>query len=956
MPQDRKFRTMGQEKHNVARENESAGGGRSNPATRWNADYLESMYRRWCKEPTSVNISWQQFFQGFDLGLGRSDSECGPIPAEDQSRMASLIYAYRNSGHRIARVNPLGGDPDPHPDLAIEEFGFTEADLDRTFDTGHLHMPQRSTLREILDFLQETYCSHIGVEYLHIQETAIRRWLQGEMEPVRNRPDFSRQRKLEILENLIDAEVFERFIHNRYPGQKRFSLEGAETLIPAMKALVELAPELGIQEIVLGMAHRGRLNVLANILNKSYTDIFNEFEGGYIPDSVGGSGDVKYHLGFCSDITTKAGNSLHISLTPNPSHLEAVNPVVEGRARARQRQLGDTEHRKTVLPLLIHGDAAFSGQGLVAETLNLSQLKGYHTGGTVHIIINNQIGFTTLPGESRSSIYSTDVAKMIEAPIFHCNGDDPEAMVHVVELALKFRQAFGRDVVVDMLCYRRLGHNESDEPSFTQPVQYRKIKEQVPVRKKYTAHLNQQGDLKAQEEEAIAEKIRLRLQNAFEIIREEHPPPKASSASGPCPGNIGEYSEAQVDTTVSGELLLEIATGITTVPEEFHLHPKLARLVKRRHETVVAGGPLDWGLAESLAFGSLVLEGTPIRLSGQDSARGTFSHRHSVWVDTRTLDTHTPINHIRPEDQAHFCVYNSSLSEASVLGFDYGYSLSEPDMLILWEAQFGDFANGAQVIIDQFLVGSQAKWGQTSGLVILLPHGYEGQGPEHSNAYLERYLMACAEENIQICNLTTPANYFHVLRRQVKRSFVRPLILMAPKSILRHKEAVSTIEDLTEGSFLEVMEDEEYRAAPGRTRRVVLCTGKVYYDLIQKRRDLDVGDVAIVRVEQLYPFPGNKICEAVHRFSGAGELVWLQEESKNRGAWSFLAPRLSELFPEYRLRYVGRNASASPATGSLKTHLREQNEILETALTGDLNRPVQVNAELVEKDGSFHDR
>ena len=921
--------------------------GRPDPATRWNVDYIESLHESWLEDPASVSEAWRQFFQGFDLGLGRAGGACGPIPAEDQSRVASLIYAFRNLGHRIARNNPLGNGPDTHPDLAIEEFGFTAADLDRTFDTGHLHMPQRSKLREIIEILRETYCNHIGVEYLHIQDVQIRRWLQAEMEPIRNKPVFDRDRKMEILGKLIDAEVFENFIHSRYPGQKRFSLEGAETFIPAVQALVDLAPDLGVKEIVLGMAHRGRLNLLANILNKSYATIFSEFEGGFIPDSVAGTGDVKYHLGYTSTHTTRNGKSILLTLSANPSHLEAVNPVVEGRVRARQRQRNDTEKRRAVVPLLIHGDAAFSGQGLVAETLNLSQLTGYLTGGTVHIIINNQIGFTTLPGESRSSHYSTDVAKMIEAPIFHVNAEDPEAVVFVVEMALKFRQTFGKDVVVDMLCYRRHGHNESDEPGFTQPEMYRKIKAQPSIRQKYTTSLLASGDLEAQEEENLASEFRSRLQSALDTVRGEHPPPEVQAPSELWAGCKDAWSDAAVDTTVSKEVLLEVAKALTTIPEGFNLHPKLVRLVKQRREISENGGPLDWALAEALAFGSLLVEDSPVRLSGQDSARGTFSQRHAVWVDQETQEIHLPLNAMRPGNQAHFCVYNSSLSEASILGFEFGYSLCEPRMLILWEAQFGDFANGAQAIIDQFIGCSESKWGRTSGLVMLLPHGYEGQGPEHSSAYLERYLQACAENNIQVCTLTTPGNYFHVLRRQLKRPFRRPLILMAPKSLLRHKEAVSSLEDLTHGGFHEVLDDAE---APRKARRVVLTSGKVYYDLIQMRRERGVDDVACIRLEQLYPFPEKKLLEAVGRHDGTREVVWLQEESRNRGAWTYMFPRLLDLFPGHELRYVGRRTSASPATGSLKVHQREQIEIVESALGVDVNHPVRVDGGLLKKE------
>jgi len=948
MVESRTERSSMKESQVVAREASSAGG-RPNPATRWNADYFEAAYRDWRENPDSVSDEWRQFFQGFELGLGRPAGAPGIVAAEDQSHVASLIFAYRNIGYRVARSDPLAPDPGEHPDLGLENFGLTERDLDREFDTGHLHMAQRAPLREIIEVLKQTYCGHIGVEYLHIQDVHKRRWLQAEMELVRNKPSFSHARKMEILEKLIDAEVFERFIHTRYVGQKRFSLEGAETIIPAVHALVELAPEHGVEEIVLGMAHRGRLNVLANVMNKSYAMIFCEFEGGCLASTPGGSGDVKYHLGYTSDHISRNGNRVHLTLTPNPSHLEAVNPVVEGRVRAKQRQRGDVEKRQSVVPVLIHGDAAFAGQGLVAETLNLSKLRGYRTGGTVHFVINNHIGFTTGPDEARSSDYPTDVAKIIGAPIFHVNGDDPEAMVFVTELALRFRQSFGSDVVIDMNCYRRHGHNEGDEPAYTQPVMYRRIKSLPTVRQIYTRELIERGELKESEEERITEKFRSRLQRAFDHVREERPPFKIQAFDDLWAEYSAPYSDDPVETAVPRDLIQEVADAIFTVPEGFHLNPKLARIVQKKHETVRAGEAIDWALAEALAFGTLLVEGTPVRLSGQDSARGTFSQRHSVWVDTESQTSHTPLNGIRPGEQARFCVYNSSLSEAAVLGFDFGYSLSEPRMLILWEAQFGDFANGAQVIVDQFLVCSESKWGRTSGIVMLLPHGYEGQGPEHSNAYLERYLQACAENNIQVCNLSTPANYFHVLRRQMKRPFRRPLVIMAPKSLLRHPEAVSSEADLLRGSFQEVMPDSEPPGSPAR--RVVLCSGKVYYDFLAGRRKEAVNDVACIRIEQLYPFPEQRILEAVARHAEAREVVWLQEEPENRGAWSFMFPRLLRLFPDKTIRYAGRAPSASAATGSFQVHQSEQERIVAEALNGGHQLSVGVSSGSFDKGG-----
>ncbi len=892
-----------------------------------NSPLVDGLYQQWKADPAAVGHDWQVFFEGFDLATCPRTCVAAD-QARAQSKVASLIYAYRSRGHVLAKLDPLGNNLDSHPDLALEAFGLGEADLDRIFDTGHLGGPERAPLREIIGILQETYCGSVGVEYLHIQDVRVRRWLQARMEPVLNRPGFTRERKLEVLRCLIDAEVFETFTQSRYPGQKRFSLEGAESLIPAFHALVELAPELGVEELVAGMAHRGRLNVLANILDKSYAEIFSEFEENIPPESVGGDGDVKYHKGYSSDHADKKGRLLHISLTSNPSHLEAVDPVVLGRARAKQRQRDDMEHRSKVLPFLIHGDAAFAGQGLVAETLNLSQLDGYRVGGTIHFVVNNQIGFTTMPRDARSTPYSTDVAKMIEAPIFHVNGDDPEAVVYVTELAFHFRQAFGKDVVVDMICYRRHGHNEADEPAFTQPVLYRKIKDRPSVRRLYIKQLLDSGVLTSQEVDAITADFQGRLQRAFETVKAHEVAPSTLSVGPYWQGLKGGYSHEPAPTAATPEAVRDVARALTTVPGGFSLNPKVARHLPEIMKAVEEHGTVDWATAELLAFGALLHEGTPVRLSGQDSARGTFSQRHSVWQDMATQEPYVPLNHIKP-GQAKFCVYNSMLSEAAVLGFDYGYSLAEPRMLVLWEAQFGDFANGAQVIIDQFLVSSTAKWKRSSGLVLLLPHGMEGQGPEHSNAYLERYLAACADDNLQVVNLTTPAQYFHALRRQTKRNFRRPLVVMAPKSLLRHPLALSPVDDLAAGGFREVLDDPE---PPAQPRRLVLCSGKVFYDLLQRRRQDKTEGAALVRVEQLYPYPEALMAEVAAKYAGAREVVWAQEETKNRGAWTFMFPRLLELFPASRVRYVGRAPSASPAAGSLAAHKREQEALVRSAL------------------------
>ena len=897
------------------------------PASGWNMDYIEELHEKWRKDPSSVGESWQSFFTGFELS-SCPRSCISAQSARDQSSVASLIFAYRSEGHRQANIDPLK-PPTPHPGLALDNFNLSDSDLDRVFDTGHLGGPARASLREIIDVLEETYCGAIGVEYVHIQDVPLRRWLQAHMEPRRNRPEFNAERKRETLRHLIDAELFESFLQSRYLGQKRFSLEGAESLIPAVHALVELAPEVGVEEIIIGMAHRGRLNVLANILDKSYEMLFSEFEDIADRYMAGADGDVKYHKGFSHDHVNAAGRSVHVSLTANPSHLEAVDPVVEGRVRAQQRRRGDTENRTKVVPVLIHGDAAFSGQGLVAETLNLSQLSGYRTGGTVHIIVNNQIGFTTSPEEARSTPYATDVAKAIAAPVLHVNGDDPEAVIHVVELALALRQEFGRDVVVDINCYRRHGHNEADEPAFTQPLLYAAIKKREPVRKLYTHKLISEGLLVPADEKSIDDQLRAELESAFAAVKaaDDAPPIVDEEADLRC-GQLEPYTHTPAPTAVDQDILVDVAAALTTIPEGFNLNRKIARHLPLQLAAVRDGGAINWALAEALAFGTLVREGHGVRLSGQDSARGTFSHRHAVWYDTKSAAPHTPLLHIHP-DQARFCVHNSMLSEAAVLGFEYGYALDEPDMLILWEAQFGDFANGAQVIIDQFIVSSCSKWGRASGLVMLLPHGYEGQGPEHSNAYLERYLAACAEDNIQVCNLTTPAQFFHALRRQLKRPFRKPLVIMTPKSLLRHARVMSPIAELSEGHFREILDDP---SPPAEVERLALCSGKVYYDLLAGREQTPDPATALIRVEQLYPLNRALLRQIVGNYPAARGIAWVQEESQNRGGWTFMFPRLHQLFRDHDIEYIGRRASASPATGSARVHRREQERIVHEAL------------------------
>jgi 2-oxoglutarate dehydrogenase E1 component len=903
-------------------------------ANRLNLNLLEEYQERWRADPNSVDESWRIFFEGYDLGRSLPGSAVGPVDdvgvARDQASVTRLIDAYREFGHYLADLDPLKLNPVKKSDelLELSQFGLSEADLDRVF-YHRLSESGSSTLRELIAILRATYCGTIGVEFMHIRDSAIRMWLLGRMEPVRNRPGLDLRKKRRIIYKLNAAELFETFLHKNYVGQKRFSLEGSEMLIPLLDALIERGGGHGVREIVMGMPHRGRLNVLANVLEKPYGTIFDEFEGNHLPETVAGDGDVKYHLGFSADHVTSEKHTVHLTLSANPSHLEAVNPVVEGRMRAKQRRFKDGDRRLGV-PVLIHGDAAFAGQGLVAETLNLSQLPGYRTGGTVHVVVNNQIGFTTSPSDGRSTRYCTDVAKMIEVPIFHVNGEDPEAVVFVAELALDFRQAFGKDVVIDMFCYRRHGHNEGDEPAFTQPLLYEKIKNRISILELYTEKLVMAGDLKSEEAETLAETFAEKMQQVLEEVRRGAPEPKAGSRgfAGAWAGLSPQYSFAPAETGVPYSTLRTIAESQVRVPEGFSLNPKLAKLLAGRFKAVDAREPVDWSCAEMLAIGSLLWEETPVRLSGQDSRRGTFSQRHAVPVDTKIEKRWIPLNHLR-ENQAEFCVYDSLLSEAAVLGFDYGYSLDEPHMLIMWEAQFGDFANGAQVIIDQFIASAESKWGRASGLVMLLPHGYEGQGPEHSSARLERFLQLSAEKNIQVTVPTTPAQYFHLLRRQVRRDFRKPLIVMTPKSLLRHKQAVSPVDHLTVGHYHDVLDDP---AAPERARRVLLCSGKIYYDLIarraQTRKD---GEVAIIRLEQLYPWPAALLETVLARYASAREWVWVQEESQNMGAWTFVAPRLQELLRQ-PAQYVGRDASASPATGSKLLHDREQAEIVEAAV------------------------
>lgn len=848
---------------------------------------------------------------------------------EKQARVLQLINAYRVRGHLIAHLDPLVHEPHSHPELDPGFYGLSMWDFDREFVTGGLGGKPRATLREILDILRETYCGNIGVEYMFMQDTAQKQWLQERMEPARNGGTIAAERKFLILKKLTAAEGLEKFLHTRFIGHKRFSLEGAETLMPILEMLLDRMAETGVEEAVIGMAHRGRINVLANTIGKPLAKLFSEFEGYVDPSTTQGSGDVKYHLGAQGTHLSRSGNNIVVAVAPNPSHLEAVNPVVEGIVRAKQDRRGDTNHER-VIPILIHGDAAFAGQGSVAETLNLSQLHGYRTGGTIHLIINNQIGFTTSPDDARSTPYCTDVAKMIQSPVFHVNGDDPEAAIRVTLLALEYRQKFRKDVVIDMFCYRRHGHNEGDEPSYTQPLLYKKIRQHPSVREIYAGSLVRQGVVTQEQADAILEESRQRFERAFEASqkREMHFTPEVPLAVSP---EEIKAAEPVGETAVPLETLQDVTRALTTAPEGFSVHQKLARMLDERRQMLEREVAIDWAFAEALAFGSLACQGTPVRLSGQDSGRGTFSQRHLLLYDANTGGEHVPLNNIR-ESQAPFAVYDSLLSEAAVLGFEFGYSVADPLALVVWEAQFGDFSNGAQVIIDQFIAGSEAKWQVQCDLVLLLPHGYEGQGPEHSSARLERFLQLCAEENMQVCNCSTPAQYFHVLRRQMRDNRRKPLVIMTPKSLLRHPGATSPVDELTGGTFHEVI-DDHHASDPASIKRLVLCSGKLYYDLLAAKEKSGTAGVAIVRVEQLYPFPAGQLTGIIGRYPAAKEIVWAQEEPMNMGAWTFLQPRLDEILTAGQsLRYAGRKPSASTATGSFKTHMAEQEAIVTGAL------------------------
>jgi 2-oxoglutarate dehydrogenase E1 component len=948
-----------------------------------NAPFIEELYERYLGDPNAVDAEWRTFFEA--LGeqksdvlaevrgaswapngahvIGAVDPETLPSPANrnvkgngaaapaaiagkteeairaaalDTSRAFLLIRSYRIRGHLEADLDPLGLIRHArHRELDPATYGFGDGDWDRPILIfGSLGLGESATLRQIWDRLRKTYCGKIGVEYMHISDPDQKAWIQERIEHVENRTEFTPEGRHMILERVVEAEGLERYLGVKFVGTKRFGLDGGESMIPGIEQILKRGGQLGIRDVVIGMPHRGRLNTLVHVLHKSYTALFSEFQGrSSQPEEMRGSGDVKYHLGASADREFD-GTTIHVSLAPNPSHLEAVDPVVLGKARAKQDQRGDTE-RSQVMAILMHGDAAFAGQGLVAESLDLSDLGGYRIGGTIHFVVNNQIGFTTLPTYSRSGPYCTEIAKIVQAPILHVNGDDPEAVVHVSRIATEFRQHFKRDIVIDMFCYRRHGHNESDEPMFTQPLMYKEIAGHKTVKEVYAARLEAEGFVTAAEVAALDAALREKLDKALEAAN-QYKPNKADWLEGRwagmtvAPGEEDRKGATAVDT----EQLLAVGHAISEVPKNFDLNRKIARQLQEKRKTIDTGRDIDWATGEALAWGTLLAEGTPVRLSGQDSGRGTFSQRHSVLVDQTSEAKYVPLNHVASE-QARIEIIDSPLNEAGVLGFEYGYSSAEPNALVLWEAQFGDFANGAQVIIDQFICSGESKWLRMDGLVMLLPHGYEGQGPEHSSARLERYLQLSAEDNWQVVVPTTPANYFHALRRQVRRSFRKPLVVMTPKSLLRHKECVSTLADFGPGtSFKRILAETDPLTEDIKVRRVILCSGKVYFDLVAERRKRKIDDIAILRIEQLYPFPFSRLGVRLSQYPNA-EVVWCQEEPENMGAWYFVDRRIERALSGLNARpiYIGRPEAASPATGSARTHVKEQADLVDRALT-----------------------
>jgi 2-oxoglutarate dehydrogenase E1 component len=907
---------------------------------RSNADLLESNYEQWRLNPTSVDTSWAAFFEGFELGNaiqkngGAPQSVASPSGTAEagwQTKVDQLVLAYRSLGHLKAHTNPLSKTPPQVDLLELKAFGFTATDLERQVSSSLFRNGQGFLLRELIGVLESIYCGRIGAEFSHIDNPTVREWVRERFEALGTDHAISAETQRRMIRQVLSVESFEKFLHTRFVGQKRFSIEGGESLMVALYGVLENCSKHKVEEIVMGMAHRGRLSVINDFLQKPISVMFAQFSENYVPDQVGGDGDVKYHLGYKTKRELPDGHQVSVRLSPNPSHLEAVNSVVEGITRARQHVRQDSEERSRVVPVLVHGDAAFAGQGVVAETLNMSQLEGYRTGGTIHIVVNNQIGFTTLPADARSSRYCTDVAKMISAPVLHVNGDDPVSVRMCAELALEYRQKFHADVVLDIVCYRRHGHNEGDEPLYTQPVMYREISAHPTLGTLYRQQLLGSGVLTADEVAALDREFEAHYEAALLEVKTAEQNKELNKYSHSNAVFQPAFSHDPVETAISKQTLDTVCSGLTSLPEGFHMLPRLRKFfLDKRLQAWKEGGPFDWAFGEALAFGSLVLDGSHVRLSGQDCRRGTFSHRHAVLYDERTRERYTPLQHLS-EKQGRFNVYNSLLSEAAVLGFDYGYSLHFPELLCLWEAQFGDFSNGAQIIIDQFLAAGESKWQRPTSLVMLLPHGYEGQGPEHSSGRMERFLQLCAEENMQVCNLTTPAQYFHALRRQMKRSFRKPLIIMTPKSLLRAVECVSKEADFTSGHFEEILPGPVMGTAD-KVSRVIFCSGKVYYDLLKQRDAGAHSDAAIVRVEQLYPLHTQKLQDVVKKFRKAKHFVWCQEEPENMGAATFIQPRLTEALGK-PVRYVGREAAASPAVGALSLHKIEQHALLEAAFT-----------------------
>jgi 2-oxoglutarate dehydrogenase E1 component len=896
---------------------------------RANLPYIEQMYERFRRDPASVPEEWALFFAGFEFA-DRPAAAGAHVAGQPSGEVFGLVQHHRVFGHLAARIDPLSDDAAESTLLDPAQFGFAEADLEREVSAVPFKGEFRGTLRELIAALRETYCGPIGVEYMTITDPVRREWLQEHMEPARNHPRLDAADRVRILRRILSADAFEEFLHARYPGQKRFSLEGASSLIPMIDALIETAASLGVEQLVIGMPHRGRLNVLAHVMQKPLEAVFNEFESNFLPEDIQGHGDVKYHMGYSCNHVTREGRAVHLDLNFNPSHLEFVNPVVLGAVRARQDYMNDPERARGV-PVLLHGDAAFAGEGIVPETLEMAQLANYQTGGTIHVIVNNQVGFTTSPGDGRGSRYVTDVARVEDAPVFHVNGDDPEAVVQAISVAAAYRNEFRRDVFVDLVCYRKHGHNELDDPTFTQPVMYQKIAAHAPAAKQYGERLIEEGVLDRAALEAIEREIEGALRAAHARLRDVGPASGEPLLGGAWKGMEWAGDDWRATTAVPRETLATVVRGAARLPQGFHPHPRVAKLLEERVR-MLEEDRIDWGCGEVLAWGSLLLEGLRIRLSGQDTGRGTFSHRHAVLHDHESGDLHVPLQHLAP-DQGGFQVFDTLLSEAAVLGFEYGYSTADPRTLVIWEAQFGDFANVAQVYIDQFLASAESKWRRMSGITLLLPHGYEGQGPEHSSARLERYLELCANGNMQVCNLTTPAQLFHALRRQMHRTFRKPLVIMSPKSLLRHRLAVSAVSEFTDDAFRTVIDDRSI-ADPHAVRTVLLASGRFYYALLEARAQRGPADQALVRIEQLYPFPAGELRAVFERYPHARDVRWVQEEPANMGAWRSTRHRIEAILPaDASFTLVARKAAPTPATGYYQMHVDQEKELLGRALS-----------------------